>query len=426
MTISSVNQGSTKPQTKPKQRPTVVDPVPNWRNSITSKPGLRQNPTGPGISDHKGLDVGAPMGTPIQAAKDGKVVFAGDGGGYGNLVVLQHADGTFSKYAHQSKLNVQVGQDVKAGDVIGAVGSTGNSTGPHLHFEVRKGSPDGEVLDPVAFLEGAEQIAASSPASGYSAVSDSRGSSTGGGYSSSLGLPSGGSGSARAAGPSTASGPASSPGFSGNLSGISSGGVDGMWAQLAQYGITEDWLRKLLEELGVPESEMKQMMALVLGVIKQESGGSQSARSPVGATGLMQLMPATAQGLGVNPGDPKDNVRGGVTYLLQQLKAFGNDVPKALAAYNAGPGNVQKYGGIPPSLRRRSTSATSLRALGLPRWRLRVELPYDICRQETAEAARPRVPPKRTRVDAWRAGGQARSVPPARRGRGLPRQQPTV
>ena len=348
MTISSVNQGSTKPQTKPKQRPTVVDPVPNWRSSITSKPGLRQNPTGPGISDHKGLDVGAPMGTPIQAVKDGKVVFAGDGGGYGNLVVLQHGDGTFSKYAHQSKLNVQVGQDVKAGDVIGAVGSTGNSTGPHLHFEVRKGSPDGEVLDPVAFLEGAEQVAAKSPTSGYSPVGDSRGSSTGGGYASNFGLPSGGSGSTRASGPSAASGPSGSPGFSGSLSGISAGGVDGMWAQLAQYGITEDWLRKLLEELGVPESEMKQMMALVLGVIKQESGGNQSARSPVGATGLMQLMPATAQGLGVNPGDPKDNVRGGVTYLLQQLKAFENDVPKALAAYNAGPGNVQKYGGIPP------------------------------------------------------------------------------
>lgn len=149
--------------------------------------------------------------------------------------------------------------------VIGAGGSTGNSTGPHLYFEVRKGSPDREVLDPVAFLEGAEYVTASAPTSGYSAVSDSRGSLMEGGYSSSLGLPSDGSGSARAAGPSIGSGQVGSPGFSGSLSGISSGGVDGMWAQLAQYGITEDWLRKLLEELGVPESEMKQMMALGLG-----------------------------------------------------------------------------------------------------------------------------------------------------------------
>ncbi|MBO9540474.1 lytic transglycosylase domain-containing protein [bacterium] len=124
-------------------------------------------------------------------------------------------------------------------------------------------------------------------------------------------------------------------------------------------------MRKLLEELGIPASEMEKMMTLVLGVIKQESGGNQGARSPVGATGLMQLMPATAQGLGVNPNDPKDNVRGGVTYLMQQLKAFGNDVPKALAAYNAGPGNVQKYGGIPPFAETQKYVQNITRSVGL-------------------------------------------------------------
>lgn len=68
------------------------------------------------------MDIGVPHGTPIQAVKDGKVVFAGDGGGYGNLTVIQHDDGTFTKYAHQSEINVQAGQEVKAGDVIGKVG----------------------------------------------------------------------------------------------------------------------------------------------------------------------------------------------------------------------------------------------------------------------------------------------------------------
>ena len=138
-----------------------------------------------------------------------------------------------------------------------------------------------------------------------------------------------------------------------------------MWSKLAAYGIDQEWMRKLLEEMGVPESEMEKMMTLILGVIQQESGGDANARSPVGATGLMQLMPATAAGLGVNPNDPKDNVRGGVKYLLQQLKAFDNDIPKALAAYNAGPGNVQKYGGIPPFAETRNYVAKITQNIGL-------------------------------------------------------------
>ena len=89
--------------------------------------------------------------------------------------------------------------------------------------------------------------------------------------------------------------------------------------------------------------------ALLAGLIKQESGFNPTAGSPAGARGLAQLMPATAAGLGVTDVlDPVQSINGGAKYLKQQLDTFGGDVAKALAAYNAGPGAVQRFGGIPP------------------------------------------------------------------------------
>ena len=92
---------------------------------------------------HAGLDFGAPTGTPILAVTGGvvsEVKRSSGSGGYGNLTVLEHPDGTLTFYAHQSEIQVREGEEVTAGETIGLVGSTGNSTGPHLHFEVR---PDG-------------------------------------------------------------------------------------------------------------------------------------------------------------------------------------------------------------------------------------------------------------------------------------------
>jgi soluble lytic murein transglycosylase-like protein len=89
--------------------------------------------------------------------------------------------------------------------------------------------------------------------------------------------------------------------------------------------------------------------ALLAGLIRQESGFNANAVSPAGARGLTQLMPGTAAGLGVaNPSDPAQAIEGGAKYLAQQLQRFGGDTARALAAYNAGPGAVERFGGVPP------------------------------------------------------------------------------
>ncbi len=87
---------------------------------------------------------------------------------------------------------------------------------------------------------------------------------------------------------------------------------------------------------------------LVSAVAEVESGGNQGAQSPAGAIGVMQLMPETAASLGINPYDKQQNIEGGAKYLRQMLDNFGGDVKKAVAAYNAGPNAVKKYGGVPP------------------------------------------------------------------------------
>jgi murein DD-endopeptidase MepM/ murein hydrolase activator NlpD len=110
---------------------------------ITSPYGMRWG------SLHPGIDISAGTGTPIKAAASGRVIVAGYSGGYGNLTVIDHGKGIATAYAHQSSLAASAGQQVRQGQVIGYVGSTGFSTGPHLHFEVRvSGSP----VDPLGYL----------------------------------------------------------------------------------------------------------------------------------------------------------------------------------------------------------------------------------------------------------------------------------
>jgi murein DD-endopeptidase MepM/ murein hydrolase activator NlpD len=103
---------------------------------------------------HTGIDFRARTGTPVKAVHSGTVVKAGWGGAYGNEVIIKHAPGVYTQYAHLSSINVKVGAKVSAGRMIGLSGSTGNSSGPHLHFEVRTGVNYGSDMNPVAFLSG--------------------------------------------------------------------------------------------------------------------------------------------------------------------------------------------------------------------------------------------------------------------------------
>ncbi|MER7620819.1 M23 family metallopeptidase [Streptomyces sp. NPDC126503] len=106
---------------------------------------------------HSGQDFAVPVGTPVKAAGFGTVVKAGpygggDGPAYGNAIVVKHANGTYSQYAHLSKIKVRIGQKVAAGQQIALSGNTGNSSGPHLHFEIRTTPNYGSAVNPAAFL----------------------------------------------------------------------------------------------------------------------------------------------------------------------------------------------------------------------------------------------------------------------------------
>jgi murein DD-endopeptidase MepM/ murein hydrolase activator NlpD len=118
--------------------------------SITSRFGSRENPfDGSGVETHKGLDIRAPYGAPVKAMAKGEVEFAGTRGGFGNCIMLKHGNGFETLYGHLSKILVNVGQHIEIGQQIGNIGSTGRSTGPHLHYEVHR---NGQKINPESFL----------------------------------------------------------------------------------------------------------------------------------------------------------------------------------------------------------------------------------------------------------------------------------
>jgi murein DD-endopeptidase MepM/ murein hydrolase activator NlpD len=126
---------------------TLAFPIPGAR--VSSNFGPRVHPITHEVRNHDGIDLAAGHATPIRAADDGVVVHAGPRGGYGNTIILDHGNALATLYAHQSSFAVGGGERVTRGQIIGFVGSTGFSTGPHLHFEVRV---HGTPVDPMRYL----------------------------------------------------------------------------------------------------------------------------------------------------------------------------------------------------------------------------------------------------------------------------------
>ena len=124
-------------------------PVSNYR--VTSTYGKRQDPMGEGVKFHSGVDLACDNGTPIFATADGIVSHSGWSAGSGNVVVLEHGLGFSTIYAHNKSNTVKVGNQVRRGDIIGYVGATGRTTGPHVHYEVLK---NGKNINPAPYLDG--------------------------------------------------------------------------------------------------------------------------------------------------------------------------------------------------------------------------------------------------------------------------------
>ena len=290
---------------------------------------------------HTGLDYGLPLGTPIDAAAGGTVVAAGwDTTGFGNRVIVDHDNGVRTLYGHLQKVEVQPGAVVTAGQEIGLSGSTGNSSGPHLHFGVEK---DGQWVDPTPYLNhslpttpagaSTQPIAPQSTAASMGAM----GMNPAAGATSTMGTTSATDATSMVGSPGSA-GATSTAGSSQALNPAPVGGG-------SATGYTPD-IPRLVKRVAAATGVSA---GLISAVVKAESGGDPHAVSRAGAKGLMQLMDATAATYGVtNVFDPLQNLTAGATYLHTLLQRYHGDETLAIAAYNAGPAAVDRYSGIPP------------------------------------------------------------------------------
>jgi len=162
--ISPVSIGSTiaAPVIAP-SRVSIPSIVPVDGAALTSGYGMRWHPVLGGRRAHKGVDLAEPVGTPVHASADGVVSKAEWFSSYGLFVSLEHGGNIQTRYGHMSRLNVASGQTVHKGDIIGYVGSTGRSTGPHLHYEVRIA---GTAVSPIPYMQGQREVAGTSELGG--------------------------------------------------------------------------------------------------------------------------------------------------------------------------------------------------------------------------------------------------------------------
>jgi murein DD-endopeptidase MepM/ murein hydrolase activator NlpD len=116
---------------------------------MSSPFGVRTDPFNGRAAMHTGIDMRGEIGEAVHATAAGRITIAGREGGYGNMIEINHGNGLATRYGHLSEIDVKVGQTVRIGEVIGKIGSTGRSTGPHLHYETRV---DGEAVNPQKFL----------------------------------------------------------------------------------------------------------------------------------------------------------------------------------------------------------------------------------------------------------------------------------
>ncbi|WP_425832380.1 M23 family metallopeptidase [Streptomyces fractus] len=143
-----------KKEAEEKKAKSWIDPVKDYELSAGYSQGGAMWASG----HHSGQDFAVPVGTDVSAVHGGTVVKAGgngagDGAAYGNAIVIKHSDGTYSQYAHLSRIDVKVGDKLTTGDHIALSGDTGNSSGPHLHFEIRTTPDYGSAVNPVSFLK---------------------------------------------------------------------------------------------------------------------------------------------------------------------------------------------------------------------------------------------------------------------------------
>jgi murein DD-endopeptidase MepM/ murein hydrolase activator NlpD len=151
-TWQSLDQGgptSISTPVAPTMGVSIPSRAPLAASSTTSSYGMRTHPVLGGMHAHKGIDLAAPVGTPVYATADGTVERADWFSSYGRYVAIEHGSALETRYAHMSRLAVAAGQHVNKGDIVGYVGTTGRSTGPHLHYEVRVA---GEAVNPIPYM----------------------------------------------------------------------------------------------------------------------------------------------------------------------------------------------------------------------------------------------------------------------------------